>query len=65
MKKDESFILKMKFRDEAGYCTVIKEFYNFNEAQSFLDKEWRIFKGRLIQIMDVPDPLKSNRINHA
>jgi len=65
MKKDESFILKMKFRDEAGYYTVIKEFYNFNEAQLFLDKEWRIFKGRLIQIMDVPDPLKSNRINHA
>lgn len=63
--KQEGFILKMKFRDHAGYYTVIKEFYSFNEAQSFLDKEWRLFKGRLVQIMDIPDPLQSNQINHA
>ena len=65
MKNKESFILKMKFRDDAGYYTVIREFYTFNEAQSFLDKEWRIFRGRLIQIMDIPDPIQSNQINHA
>ena len=65
MKNLESFILKMKFLDPAGYYTVIKEFNTLNEAQSFLDKEWRIYKARLVEIMDIPDPINLNQLHHA
>lgn len=57
MKNEESFIFKIKFQDEAGYYTVIKEFYTINELHSFIDKEWRLFKGRCVKIIQVPDPI--------
>lgn len=57
------FTLRFTFRDLNGEYYTIKSFETTNEVKSYLDKEYRLYKGRCMGMVDYADYLKDIKIN--
>jgi len=57
------FTLRFTMRDFNGVYHTIKSFETTNEVKSYLDKEYRLYKGRCIGMVDYADYLKDIKIN--
>jgi hypothetical protein len=52
------FTLRFTFRDLNGEYYTIKSFETTNEVKSYLDKEYRLYKGRCMGMVDYADYLQ-------
>lgn len=57
------FTLRFTMRDLSGVYYTIKSFETTNEVKSYLDKEYRLYQGRCIGMVDYADYLKDIKLN--
>jgi hypothetical protein len=52
------FTLRFTFKDNDGVYYAINSFETTNEVKSYLDKEYRLYKGRCMGMVDYADYLQ-------
>jgi hypothetical protein len=57
------FTLRFTFRDNDGVYYAISSFETTNEVKSYLDKEYRTYRSRCINMVDYADYLQEIKIN--